>query len=115
MAQVTIDTEGIPEDDGTFTVSWTATSSIGMPTEIFVFKFTTQTFSHVANAADLQYPTDPDETKGFYRQSAATDNFASIPSAENAKTNIANAIQTLVDTFNDDLAGFDITTTTTYT
>lgn len=115
MAQVTVTTEGIPENDKTFTVQWTATASLEMPTEIFVFEYSNREFSHVANAADLEYPLEPDNTKAFYRKAQASENFPSLPQANEAIANIDEAIKELVAQFNDGLSAFDSTTTTTYT
>lgn len=114
MAQVTVETTGVAEDEDTYTVQWTATTSVGMPEEIFVFSFATRAYSHVAHASDLQYPTSPSEDKGFYRQASAEKSYDSIEQAEKAKINVSAAVQRLVDDFNDNLVAFESTSSTTY-
>lgn len=69
MAEVNIETTGIPEVNGTYTVQWEATlATDGLPDELFVFKRATLAFDHVATVADLVFPLVPDPTKAFYRK-----------------------------------------------
>lgn len=86
-----------------------------MPTEIFVYKYATREFSHVAVGAELQYPIGPNSTKAFYRQATASEVFESLEKAEEAKVNVAKAIQELVDEFNADFTNFNSIISTTYT
>jgi len=103
MAQIEVETTGIPETNGTYTVQWEASNGTdNLPDEIFVFKRATLAFSHVATVADLAFPTAPDPTKGFYREALATANYPSIPDADAGKAAVASAIQTLVDDYTDD-------------
>jgi hypothetical protein len=103
MAQINIETTGIPEGDDTFTVQWEATlGTDSLPDEIFVFKRATQEFDHVATVADLAFPTTPDPTLAFYRESIGTANYPSIADADAGKLAVNSAIQSLVDNYTDD-------------
>lgn len=104
--QLVVDIEGTAELDGTFTVLWTATSATDMPTEVFVHKFSTEKFDHVAVPGDLQFPTAKTPSSAWYRQASGSCNYPTQADADAAKAVVATALQDLVDAYNAGLATF---------
>lgn len=103
MAQIDVETIGVPEANDTYTVQWIASNPTdSLPVEIFVYKRSTLEFDHVATVSDLSFPTTPDPTKGFYRSATADANYASITAAEAGKLAVSAAVQSLVDNYTDD-------------
>jgi len=118
MAEITVDVIGEQLDANTFKVTWTtstATPPVDMPAEIFVFKFATEKFDHIANGSDLQFPIVKTPSIAFYRQDEGDALYGSIAEAETAKTQVDSDIQLLVDDFNADLVNFLLPSTTTFT
>jgi hypothetical protein len=105
-AQVLWDVASVGELDGTYTVTWTVTGSTDVPMEIFVHKFATEEFTHVANAGDLQWPTAKDPLKAWYRLATASKNYPDLDTANAARTEVETDIQTLVDLYEAGLATF---------
>ncbi len=108
--QIQYDVEGSTEVDAennvTYVVTWTVTAVTDMPAEIFVHKFSTEVFDHVANAGDLVWPTSKDPQKAWYRLDTAVARYEDLDSAEAGKTQVATDIQALVDLFNAGLTAF---------
>jgi len=114
-ASIDITDVGIPTDSGAYTVEWAATNAVDMPDAVFVHKYATRTYSHVASPSDLPYPEVPTPNVAFYRSTTATYTYPDMTSAQSAKINVAAAVQSLVDDYNAGLATFIDPTTTTYT
>ena len=114
MASVDVDTTG-GASGASYTVRWRVTSATGMPSEIFVLDYTTNTLQRVATPADMQYPTTRDAAAGFYRVADVTATYASLATANSAKATVSSALQSLVTAYNAGLATFLTTTSTSYT
>jgi hypothetical protein len=105
-AQVLWDVDSVGELDGTYTVTWTVTGSTDVPMEIFVHKFSTEVFDHVANAGDLIWPTAKDPLQGWYRLAVASSNYPDLDTANAARAVVGTNIQTLVDLYDAGLTTF---------
>jgi len=105
-AQIIVDVVGTAELDGSYTVTWTATGSTDMPTEVFVHKFSTEEFDHVANPGDLIWPTSKDPTKAWYRLTTASANYPDIDTADAAKAEVQADLGSLVDAYEAGLSTF---------
>lgn len=115
MADITVRSVGAQIDADTYQVTWTTQAADDMPEEIFVFKYATRRFDHVANGSDLQFPTSPTAGQAWYRQSSGVATYGSVGEANAAIANVASDIQALVDDFNADLTTFTTPVVTNYT
>ena len=113
-ASIDITDVGVPTNAGAYTVEWSATNAVDMPNEVFVHTYATRKYSHVAAPSDLVYPAVPTPNVAFYRAANAEYTYEDITSAQNAKSNVADAVQSLVDAYNAGLTTFIDPTTTTY-
>lgn len=112
--QLDVDVTGAATVDGEYKVTWEAVSSTDMPTEIFLYEQGTDRFDGVITESDLQYPTSPDPSTGYYRSSIGEDVYPDIETANDAKDNVDTAITDLVTAYKDGLNAFLGTTTNNY-
>ena len=114
MASIDVNATG--GTDGTsYTVEWEVTAATGMPSEIFLVKFSNNEFVGVIVPDDLTFPTTRTGGVAHYRQSTVTGTYDTLEAAQEARTVIDANIQLLVDAYNAQLTTFLTTTSTSYT
>jgi hypothetical protein len=94
------DASGVPE----YTSDNEVTASIGIPLQLFVFKVSDDSFSHVAMVFDLEeFPADKAQAesdgKAFYRKATAVRSFALISEALSFATHVDSRLQFLANDF----------------
>lgn len=113
MASLDVNTTGSTVGDN-YRVVWTVTSATDMPEEVFLHKFSSRALERVIQIGDLNWPTTPTQGQAYYRASSADETYSTLDDAEDAKTEVDAALTTLVAAYNDGLATFISSTTTTY-
>lgn len=77
-----------------------------IPKELFVFKSTDDSFSHVATINDLEYPTANDPGYSHYRLDNVTKDFEDISTAIEFAAHIKVRLQEVVTAYTQDAADF---------
>jgi|AntRauTorcE11897_2_1112592.scaffolds.fasta_scaffold00209_2 hypothetical protein len=118
MASIEVTDEGGTETDGdgntVYTVTWTVDTATDMPEEVFLLRFSDNTFIRTITPGDLIYPTTRTDGTAFYRQSEVTGRYDSITDGDTARTNVDAALTTLVTEYNAGLTTFLGSNTNTY-
>ena len=66
---------------GTYQVKNEVTAATGISAELFVYRKSDESFSHVATLSDLAYPTTVDPDQDWYRLSVAIKELADVSQA----------------------------------
>lgn len=118
MASIQVTDDGDTETDGdgntVYTVTWTVDSATDMPEEVFLLRYSDNTFIRTITPGDLIYPTTRTDGIAFYRQSSVTGRYATITDGDNARTNVDAALTSLVAAYNAGLTTFLASNTNTY-
>jgi hypothetical protein len=92
------------------------TGAVDLEIEVFVYRQTDSTYSHVATIDDMEtYPSTPDVSYGFYRQESVTQTFATPAEADTAMGMHSSRINELVYQYNTGASVYAATTVTNTT
>lgn len=112
--QLEVQVTGSTADTGEYQLDWEVVNNMDMPSEVFLYTTSTDTYHGVVAPAQLSYPTDPNEgNSAYYRRSTATQTFAALTAANSAKTNILSALADLVTAYKKGVVDFLVTETFT--
>jgi len=114
MATVELFQERTNEGPSGFKIYNQVVSAVDIPTELFVFRFSDNTFSHVVTLGDFYYPPAPTAGFSFYRLSEATVYYDNIRQALDFACHVKYRIDNLVKNYDDEFNTFDGNDTTNY-
>ena len=94
------------EGAGVYKVVSTASAGVGIPTEVFVYKYSGE-YDHVATPFDIKtYPATPTSGQAFYRTSVGTQTFTDVATAKAAADHHKVLVERLVTDYAASVVGF---------
>ena len=106
MSILIVDSTRSIVEDG-YHMTWSVASHYEIDPEVFVHKFGTNEFMHVASVHDMtRYGTSPDSEVGFYRQETASLTLDDFDKASSLVQIVEDRLDILVEDFDTVMGGF---------
>lgn len=113
--QLEVQVTGSTTAEGGYQLDWEVVNNVDMPPEVFLYTTSTDEFHGVVSSSQVSYSTDPNDTSSaYYRRDTAQLVLDTINAAQSAIENIDNALEDLVQAYEDGLDEYLGTETFTY-